>query len=256
MIPKTKFCSVLFALFVAGFFLLPTSSSFGQQFKALVFSKTQGFRHQSVPEGVSAIKKLSDKHRFQVYATEDASVFTDESLAQYDLIIMMSTTGNIFDDAQKAAFQKFVQSGKGVVGVHSAADTEYDWEWYSKMMGGQFNHHPHQQTARLKVVNQNHPSTYHLNKNWLRTDEWYEYKNFNQDVNILIQLDETTYDVGTKDGKKAGMGEVHPIAWYHEFESGRVFYTGLGHVEEAYEDADFLDHLYGGIWYAALGKPF
>ena len=255
MNPKSKY-STLVTILIIGIICLYSSDSYSQQFSALVFSKTQGFRHQSVPEGVSALKKLGSKHRFEVYATEDASVFTIEGLAKYDVIIMMSTTGNIFDDAQKAAFEDFVRSGKGVVGIHSAADTEYSWEWYNKMMGGQFNHHPHQQTARLKVVNQNHPATFHLNENWIRTDEWYEYKNFNQDVNILVQLDETTYDVGTKDGKKAGMGEVHPIAWYHEFESGRVFYTGLGHVEEAYEDADFLNHVYGGIWYAAMGKPF
>ncbi|MEX2592731.1 MAG: ThuA domain-containing protein [Anditalea sp.] len=244
------------ALLIAGILCLNCSTSHGQQFRALVFSKTQGFRHQSIPEGVSALKKLASKHRFQVYATEDAEVFTKESLAKYDVIIMMSTTGNIFNDAQKEAFEDFVKSGKGVVGIHSATDTEYNWAWYNKMMGGQFNHHPQQQTARLKVVDRNHPSTYHLSENWLRTDEWYEYKNFNQEVNILVQLDETSYDVGTKDGKKAGMGEVHPIAWYHEFESGRIFYTGLGHVEEAFEDPDFLNHVYGGIWYAAMGKPF
>src|SRR5690554_248055 len=139
MNPKKKFYPALFALLFAGIFLLP-AASFGQQFKALVFSKTQGFRHQSVPEGVAAIKKLASKHRFQVYATEDASVFTEKGLAGYDVIIMMSTTGNIFNDEQKAAFQEFVRSGKGVVGVHSAADTEYSWEWYNKMMGGQFNH--------------------------------------------------------------------------------------------------------------------
>jgi type 1 glutamine amidotransferase len=252
---KNRYPSIILLL-IFGFISFNCSTSYAQQFRALVFSKTQGFRHQSIPEGVSALKKLGSKHRFQVYATEDAEAFTKESLAKYDVIIMMSTTGNIFNDAQKEAFEEFVRSGKGVVGIHSATDTEYNWAWYNKMMGGQFNHHPQQQTARLKVVDQNHPATYHLNENWLRTDEWYEYKNFNQEVNILVQLDETSYDVGTKDGQKAGMGEVHPIAWYHEFESGRVFYTGLGHVEEAFEDPDFLDHVYGGIWYAAMGKPF
>lgn len=255
MNPKFSYATLV-TLFIAAILCLQPSESFAQQFRALVFSKTQGFRHQSIPEGVSALKKLGSKHRFQVYATEDATVFTKESLSKYDVIIMMSTTGNIFDDAQKEAFQEFVRSGKGVVGIHSAADTEYGWPWYNQMMGAQFNHHPHQQTARLKVVDQNHPSTYHLNENWLRTDEWYEYKNFNQDVNILVQLDETSYDVGTKDGNKAGMGDVHPIAWYHEFETGRIFYTGLGHVEEAFEDSDFLNHVYGGIWYAAMKKPF
>ena len=254
MNPKRNFPVVL--LILLGLLAMTVQESYAQQFRALVFSKTQGFRHQSIPEGVSAIKKLASKHRFSVYATEDAEVFTKESLEKYDVIILMSTTGNILNDAQKEAFQEYVRSGKGVVGIHSATDTEYDWPWYNQMIGGQFNHHPQQQTARLKVVDRNHPSTYHLNENWIRTDEWYEFKNFNHDVNILIQLDETSYDVGTKGGEKAGMGEEHPIAWFHEFESSRVFYTGLGHVEEAFLDADFLDHLYGGIWYAALGKPF
>jgi len=226
-----------------------------QQFRALVISKTSGFRHQSIPEGVAAIKKLAERHRFDVYASEDASLINDKNLEKYDVIIMMSTTGTIFNADEKAAFKRFVKSGKGIVGVHSATDTEYDWPWYTKLIGGQFNHHPHQQTARIKVMNGDHPATYHLNDKWLWTDEWYEFKNFNPKVNILLQLDETSYNVGQRNGNKMGMGAVHPISWYHEYDGGRVFYTGLGHVEEAFEDADFLKHLYGGIWYAAMGKP-
>lgn len=236
-------------------FLLPVLSQ-AQQFRALVISKTSGFRHQSIPEGVVALKKLGEKHRFQVYASEDAGLINDENLERYDVIILMSTTGTIFNAEQKEAFERFVQSGKGVVGIHSATDTEYDWPWYTKLIGGQFNHHPQQQTARMQVVDRNHPATYHLNDKWLRTDEWYEFKNFNENVNILVQLDETSYEVGERGGQQMGMGAVHPISWYHEYDGGRVFYTGLGHVEEAFQDADFLDHLYGGIWYAALGRPF
>ena len=230
--------------------------SHAQQFRALVISKTEGFRHQSIPEGVVAIKKLAEKHRFGVYVSEDAGLINDENLEKYDVIILMSTTGTIFNADQKAAFERFVKSGKGVVGVHSATDTEYDWPWYTKMIGAQFNHHPHQQTVRIKVMNRDHPATYHLNDNWLWTDELYEYKNFNENVNILLQLDETTYDVGQRNGQKMGMGAVHPFSWYHEYDGGRVFYTGMGHVEEAFVDENFLNHLYGGIWYAAMGKPF
>jgi uncharacterized protein len=242
-------------LFILGATLLLPELTFAQEFRALVFSKTQGFRHQSIPEGVAAIKKLGSKHRFQVYATEEADQFTKENLEKYDVIILMSTTGTVFNEEQREAFQEFVRSGKGVVGVHSATDTEYEWEWYNKLIGGQFSHHPQQQTARLKVVDRNHPSTYHLNENWLRTDEWYAFKNFNEDVNVLVKLDETSYQVGQRNGQDMAMGD-HPISWYHEYDGGRVFYTGLGHVEEAFEDADFLDHLYGGIWYAALNRPF
>ncbi|WP_154859096.1 ThuA domain-containing protein [Cyclobacterium xiamenense] len=252
---NNKLKTLGFMVFGLALLFVPALSQ-AQQFRALVISKTAGFRHQSIPEGVAAIKKLGEKHRFQVYASEDASLINDKNLERYDVIILMSTTGTIFNAEEKAAFERFVQSGKGVVGVHSATDTEYEWPWYTKLIGGQFNHHPQQQTARMKVVNRDHPATYHLNDKWLRTDEWYEFKNFNESVNILVQLDETSYEVGERNGQKMGMGAVHPISWYHEYDGGRVFYTGLGHVEEAFEDADFLNHLYGGIWYAALGKPF
>lgn len=225
-------------------------ASFAQQnpnIRALVFSKTAGFRHQSIPEGVAALKKLGQTHVFNVYTTEDANHFTDENLAKYDVIILMSTTGTIFNDAQKAAFQKFVQSGKGVVGIHSATDTEYEWPWYNKMIGAYFLAHPRQQTLRLQVVDQNHPSTWHLPKSWLWTDELYEFRDINPDIKVLINADESTYEVAK------GNGANHPMAWYHEYDGGRVFYTALGHVEAAFQDPDFLKHLYGGIWYAAKG---
>lgn len=220
-----------------------------QQFRALVFSKTAGFRHQSISDAVVALKKMGRTHVFSVYTTEDANAFTDENLAKYDVVILTTTTGTIFNDDQKAAFQKFVQSGKGVVGIHSATDTEYEWPWYNKMIGAYFLSHPAQQTLRLEVVDQNHPSTWHLPKNWLWTDELYEFREINPDIKVLVKADESTYKVAK------GNGDNHPMAWYHEFDGGRVFYTALGHVESAWEDPDFLKHLYGGIWYAATGHP-
>ena len=168
---KNNKLHLIFALALAFSMALLPEIAQAQQFRALVISKTKGFRHQSIPEGVAAIKKLGEKHRFQVYATEDAGQVNDKNLERYDVIILMSTTGTIFNKEEKAAFERFVQSGKGVVGVHSATDTEYDWPWYNKLIGGQFNHHPHQQTARMKVVNRDHPATYHLNEKWLRTDD-------------------------------------------------------------------------------------
>ncbi|SHO61461.1 ThuA domain-containing protein [Algoriphagus zhangzhouensis] len=232
----------------AVFFCLSFVAS-AQQFRALVFSKTAGFRHQSIPDAVVALKNLGKTQGFGVYVTEDAGAFTDENLEKYDVVILASTTGTIFNAEQKAAFQKFVQSGKGVVGIHSATDTEYEWPWYNKMIGAYFLTHPAQQTLRLEVVDQNHPATWHLPKNWLWYDELYEFREINPDIKVLIKADESTY----KPAK--GNGDNHPMAWYHEFDGGRVFYTALGHVESAYQDADFLKHLAGGIWYAATGEP-
>jgi uncharacterized protein len=246
----------LLAMFLMVFLCLPEAFSQQRpQFRALVFSKTTGFRHQSIPDGVVAMKKLAEKHRFSVYTTEDEREFTKEKLKNYDVIILVSTTGTIFNAEQKEAFEDFVRSGKGVVGIHSATDTEYEWPWYTGLIGGQFAYHPHQQTARLKVVDRNHPSTYHLQDNWLMTDEWYAFKNFNEDVKVLVELDETSYEVGEREGKSMGMGR-HPISWYHEYDGGRLFYTGLGHTDEAFQDESFLLHVLGGIWYAALNRPF
>lgn len=236
---------ILFALFFACTGLVQA-----QQFKALVYTKTAGFRHQSIPNAVVALKKMGEKQVFSVHASEDPKVLSEENLMKYDVLILVSSTGTIFDEAGRASLQKFVQSGKGVVGVHAAADSEYDWPWYNQMMGAYFLAHPAQQTLRLEVVDDNHPSTWHLPKNWMWTDELYEYRNINPDLNILLNADESTYKVAK------GNGENHPMAWYHEFEGGRVFYTALGHVDSAWEDDVFLKHLYGGIWYAATGEPF
>lgn len=221
------------------------------QFRALVFSKTKGFRHQSIPDGVVAIKKLGRDHQFEVFTTEDADIFTDERLKRFDVIILMSTTGTIFNEEQKAAFQRFVQSGKGIVGIHSATDTEYEWPWYTKLIGAQFKNHPHIQSVRLNVVDKKHPATYHLPEKWLWTDELYAFKNFNPDVRVLITADETSYDTGSTEP----MGEFHPMAWTHEYDGGRIFYTALGHTDWAFLSDNFLQHIYGGIWYAAKGYP-
>ncbi|KEO73709.1 ThuA domain-containing protein [Anditalea andensis] len=226
-------------------FLLPSIGlAQKMQFNALTFSKTEGFRHESIEAGTNALKKLAAENFFKLDHTEDASLFTEDYLNNYDVIILLNTTGDIFNADQREAFKKFVQSGKGVVGVHSATDTEYDWPWYTELIGAQFESHPHIQTARVQTVHQ-HPSTYHLPKIWLWTDEWYNFKHFNDKVIVLLELDESSYESG-KEEKRS-----HPISWYHDYDGGRVFYTGLGHDPRIYENPVFIRHLLGGIWYAA-----
>lgn len=229
-----------------------------QQFKALLFSKTAGFHHQSIHEGVDAIRQLGQRHSFSVDWQENSSVFNEKSLKNYDVVIFLNTTGDILNNEEQAAFEKFIQSGKGWVGIHAAADTEYDWPWYDKMVGMMFKIHPAQQTAYLDVVNSNFPGLERFPKRMLWTDEWYEYQKPYKadDLTFLITLDEKSYDAKTKwgDNEGKGMGDVHPIAWYHKYDGGRAFYTGLGHIGLVYSDQSFLDHLYGGIYWAATGK--
>ncbi len=213
-------------------------------FKVLVFSKTQGFRHDAIPEGIAALRKLGQANHFEVTATEDGAEFTDEKLAPYQLVVFLNTTGDVLDDTQQAAFEKYLAKGRGFMGVHSATDTEYGWKWYGQMIGGYFAGHPQIQPATLQVVNRKHPATAHLPESWKRTDEWYNFKNLQEDNKVLIKLDEKSYEGGKN-------GDNHPTAWYKEFGGGRVFYTGGGHTKESYKNEDFLKHLQGGLLYAA-----
>ncbi len=226
------------------------------QFNVLLFTKTAGFHHESIHEGVEAIRQLGDKHFFNVNWQESGNVFNDEALERYDVIIFLNTTGDILNDEQQAAMEKFIQSGKGFVGIHSAADTEYEWEWYTEMVGHMFFIHPTIQTAKLRVVDANFPGMEAMPSSRVWTDEWYEYQDATiDDLHYLVTVDENTFDPKVQWGEKIGegMGEFHPMSWYHEYDGGRAFYTGMGHVPSTFSDPIFLDHLYGAIWWAATG---
>jgi len=215
--------------------------------RVLVFSKTAGFRHSSIPNGIAAIQELGRQNGFAVDATEDATRFTDANLAQYDVVVFLSTTGDVLDDTQQAAFERYIGNGNGYAGIHAAADTEYGWSWYGEMLGGAyFDSHPAIQQADVVVEDGDEPSTSHLPARWTRTDEWYNYQANPRDagVHVLATLDESSYSGGN-------MGADHPIAWCSDFDGGRAWYTGGGHTEQSFTDGDFLQHILGGLRTAA-----
>ena len=217
-------------------------------YSVLAFSRTAGFRHESIPDAVQAVRVLGDQHGFRVDATEDPSVFTDVGLAPYNAVLFLLTTGDVLDDSQQAAFERFIRAGRGFVGVHSAADTEYDWPWYGGLLGTYFESHPDIQPALVRVEDFRHPSTAPLPAEWSRVDEWYNFRTNPREqpeIQVLASLDETTYSGGV-------MGD-HPIAWSHAYDGGRAWYTGGGHTRESYAEPLFLQHLLGGIEYAATG---
>ncbi|MEX0290282.1 MAG: ThuA domain-containing protein [Flavobacteriaceae bacterium] len=220
--------------------------------KVLVFSKTEGFRHESIEPGIEAIRKLGEQNDFTVESTEDASVFNEAYLKDFMAVVFLNTTGNVLDQVQQSQMERFIQAGGGYVGVHSATDTEYGWPWYGKLAGAYFDSHPmnpNVQEGTLKVVQPNHASTDSLPSSWSVADEWYNYKSLEPTNNVLITVDESTYEGGTN-------GANHPIAWYKEYDGGRSFYTGMGHTNEQFADSRFLSHLLGGIKYAiGLGTP-
>ena len=216
--------------------------------KVLIFSKTMGYKHASIPVGIAAIEKLGVENGFEVDTTKNAELFNEENLKKYAAVIFLSTTMNVLDAKQEAAFERYIQSGGGYVGVHAAADTEYDWGWYTKLVGAQFESHPKgTPEADFHITDKNFGATkFFTDSIWHRADEIYNYKKINPDVNVVMTVDESSYTGGTN-------GDYHPFAWYHEFDGGRAFYTGAGHTDESYSDPQFLKHMLGGIEYA-IGK--
>lgn len=129
------------------------------------------------------------------------------------------------------------------MGIHCASASEYNWPWYGRLLGAVFNGHPKPQHATITILNRRHPSARHLPKKWKRFDEWYNFKNIQPRLNVIMTLDEKSYKGGTN-------GDFHPVAWYHSFDGGRSFYTALGHTPESYSDASLLRHITAGIQYA------
>ena len=228
---------------VIGLFSLITILTQAQK-KVLVFSKTAGYRHSSIDIGRLAIMKLGKENGFDVDTTENASMFCDKELKKYSAVILFNATGDVLDHYQQAAFERYIQAGGGYMGIHAATDCEYTWPWYGKLSGAYFKSHPNQQKARLIVHDRTHISTSHLPETWERFDEWYNFtKAPGNEVKVLISIDEKSYQGGEN-------GASHPMAWYHEYDGGRAFYTEFGHTDESYVDPLYLKHILGGILYA------
>ncbi|MFF4045933.1 ThuA domain-containing protein [Streptomyces chartreusis] len=233
------------ALAVLGALLTPAGTAHAASFEVLVFSRTAGFRHDAIPAGIDTLRTLGGQNDFSVTATEDAGAFTSANLAGYEAVVFLNTTGDVLNAAQQTALQSYVDSGGGYLGVHAAADTEYDWPYYGQLVGAWFQSHPAIQQATIRTEDRTHPATSHLGATWTRTDEWYNYRaNPRPRVHVLQTLDESTYSGGS-------MGADHPITWCHRQGQGRSFYTGLGHTVESYADPAFRSLLLGGVRYAA-----
>jgi type 1 glutamine amidotransferase len=244
---KNIFSPKAICLFVCIIIVITACSKPSPKPRILVFSKTAGYYHQSIPDGIQAIYQLGRKNNFDVDTTTDSTHFTYSNLKKYAAIVFLSTTGNVLSRDGENAFEQYIKSGGGYVGIHSSTDTEYDWTWYGKLAGAYFLNHPEQQEAILKKTSVKHLATLHLPNEWKRKDEWYNFKNFNNSVTVLMTIDEKSY----KGGKN---GDFHPVSWFHEFDGGRAFYTALGHTKESYYEENFLNHLLGGILYA-IGSP-
>lgn len=235
---KTKF-TYTFA-FIIGILLF--SNTYAQKGSTvIVFSKTVKYRHKSIEAGIKSIKELGRKNNFNVLATEDSNVLIF-NLKNCDAVIFLSPSGDILNDSQQEKFKSYIENGGGFIGIHGASATETDWPWYGKMIGAYFLDHPVLQLATIDVKDHKHPATNFLENKWVKFDEWYNFKNVDPNIKVLLNLDEESY-LGGKQGKG------HPIAWFREFGNHKMFYTALGHTEESFSDKTFLKHILGGILY-------
>lgn len=246
----------------------PSSVGADEHFKMLVYTYTAGFRHDSIPTAIQTIRDLGSANDFTVDATEDATAFNDANLAQYDVVAFVSTTGDILNDEQQAAFERWMQAGGGFVGVHSASDTEYDWPFYAELIGAYFNNHPvfplgaeggpGVQPGEFHSEAPDHPAVAHLPQPWTTSDEFYSFKsNPRGHVRVLLTINEDSYNQypNTSNlptspsfplGESGQMGD-HPMSWCHDNSGGRAWYTALGHSEHMYQQLEYLQHLLNGI---------
>ncbi len=222
--------------------------------RLLVFSKTKGFHHESIADGNAALIKMGMENGFVVDTSTNADYFNEDSLKHYAAVVFLSTTGDVLNNFQEAAFERYIQAGGGYVGIHAAADCEYDWGWYGRLVGAYFISHPgindtfkNVQQGTFHVLDKTNGATSMFPDPWMHTDEFYNFKKISKDIHVLLTVDEKSYHGGIN-------GDMHPMAWYHDYDGGRAFYTNLGHTKETYGEDIFLKHLLGGIKYAMGGN--
>jgi type 1 glutamine amidotransferase len=217
--------------------------------RVLVFTKTQGWRHDNIPAGIEAFRAIGQARGFQTSFSEDGTIFSDATLRNIDVVVFLNTTGDILNRDQEAAFERWYRSGGGVVGFHAATDTEYEWPFYAELLGTHFkNHPPGLHNARVITETFGHPTTSFLPPVWNFRDEWYNFRtNPRGKVFVLQSLDTQSY-------QGSSMPDDHPIAWFNEIHGGRVWYTGLGHTQEMFRDPLVLRYLAEGVLWTAQAK--
>ncbi|GGM27622.1 MULTISPECIES: ThuA domain-containing protein [Micromonospora] len=238
-------------------FALVNPATAAPAFRALLFTKTVGYRHDSIPAGISMFQQQAAANNFELVHSEDSSVFTPANLATFDVLIMFQTSGMVWTSAaQRQAVEGYLASGKGIVAVHNATDMgiegEYPW-WDQTVNAGAHmtEHSPGVLPGTAIVADRKHPSTAGLPDRWNRSEEWYNFdRNPRGDVHVLVTADERTYNPGAR-----AMGPDHPISWCRNVSGGRVWSTGMGHAIESYSETHFRNHILGGVKWAAGNEP-
>ncbi len=250
IIAITLIMNTIFSLAMCG---QENKPEFESPSQILIFTKTAGYRHQSLSSGLKMLYDLSAGQNWILTSTEDASLFNDKFLSSIDVVVFLNPTGDALSDSEQASFENFMKTGKGMVGIHAAADFEYDWPFYGQILGGWFKNHPPSQEGTVIFEDHNHPAMIPFKgmKSYTTFDEWYTFKSNprkNANVNVLATLDESSIKKYNNDDWRMG---DHPIIWWQETNGMRTFYTGFGHTHEAFQDEKIIDHIKNAINWAA-----
>ena len=206
----------------------------------LVYTKANGYKHQSRLDGIKMFRNLAHNYHFQTDFTEDSTKFNDENLSRYDVIVFLNTSGNVLGESGKAAFKKFINNGGGFLGIHSAADTENQWDWYNGLIGYKEYGTSSSKLATVSVVDRNNPSTKNLPEKWSCENEWLTWKKDNSsDIDLLLSI------------KSVDGNDFNPVTWCHKYDGGRAWYTSIGHLPENFIEKNFQQHILGGLIWAS-----
>lgn len=222
------------------------------QFSVLLYTQHDDWHSNTIPVAIKAFQDMANEHQFKFEWTQRPNELL-EKLSKKDVLIFMNANADLLNSKHIDSLKAFMRRGGGFVGVHAVADSKKENPWFDGLVGAKFISHPKLQTAVIEVVDEDFPATMHLPKKWLRSDEWYNFKNINLDtLNIVLKVDESTYNftAGYDDIPLKSMGDIHPIAWYQYYWGGRSFYTAIGHKPESYKNKEFLNHIYGAIYWA------
>lgn len=233
--------------------------------KVLVYTLAKGYVHDSIPTGAKAIELMGKKTgAYEAVISRDPAMFEPDRLKEFDAIVMVSTTGELFGPPGKTdaplkeqarnerlrnSLREFVARGKGLVGIHAASDSSYQWPEYGKMMGGYFNGHPWGKIT-MKIDDPNNPvnACFH-GKEFTIQDEIYTFKApYSRDqLHILTSID--LEKSGITKGKNREDND-YAVSWLHNYGKGRVFYCSLGHRNETFWNPTILQHYLAGIQFA------
>lgn len=243
----------LISLFSLIFILASSGISQDKKINVLVFSKTAAFRHNSISAGIKMMSDLAQERNWILTATESGDLFTPSFLKNFDVAVFLNSTGDILNEQQQKAFEDFMNSGKGFVGIHAASDCEYEWDWYGRLVGAYFVTHPNGQAGTLILENTEHPgmAPFKGMTSYRTISEWYSFKkNPREKVHVLARLDENSLDEATVKDNKWKMGD-HPLIWYQELGNIRSFYTVFGHHPEEFQEPRIKEHIGCAVDWAA-----